>query len=100
VFLPGSCRVPAGRDAMRATVGGDLDEALRIHGGRKPGPMLAVGYWRETGCQGSIELREHNRHLLVGLHDEPERSPDDVWSEQADGTDPTVIADPGTPATF
>ena len=87
-------------DAMRATVSGELDEALRMHGGTNRGPMLAVGYWCETGCQGRVELREIKGHLFVGLHDEPGGLPDDVRYEQDDGADATVAADPDTPEPF
>jgi hypothetical protein len=46
------------------------DEARHLHGGANRGPMLAIGYWCEHGCQGRIELREHKGHLFVSLHQE------------------------------
>lgn len=87
-------------NAVRAEVDGEVDEALRLHGGANRGPMLAMGYWCETGCQGRIEFREHKGHLFVSLHSEPGGLPDDIWLEQVDHADATVIADPVALAPF
>lgn len=47
------------------------DEARRLHAGANRGPMLAVEYWCEAGCQGRIELREHKGSLFASLHSSP-----------------------------
>jgi hypothetical protein len=47
------------------------DAARQLHAGQNRGPMLAIAYWCETGCQGHIELRQHKGHLFASLHNEP-----------------------------
>jgi hypothetical protein len=52
--------------------------AIALHGGKNRGPMLAVGYWCEAGCQGRIELREHKGNVFLSLHAEPGFDPADM----------------------
>jgi hypothetical protein len=52
--------------------------AMALHGGKNRGPMLAVGYWCETGCQGRIELREHKGNVFLSLHAELGFDPADM----------------------
>jgi len=86
-------------DAATATVR-EGDDARRLHAGANRGPMLAVGYWCEGGCRGRIELREHKGHVFASLHSEPAGSPDELWSQEADGAGASVVADPEAPAPF
>jgi len=51
------------------------DEARRLHACQNRGPMLAIGYWCENGCQGHIDLRGHKGHLFVSLHNNGPCSP-------------------------
>jgi hypothetical protein len=76
-------------DRYTPVVGVDIDararwavvpgrEAMALHGGKNRGPMLAVGYWCEAGCQGRIELREHKGHVFLSLHAEAGIDPADM----------------------
>jgi len=53
------------------------NEGRALHAGQNRGPMLSVGYWREPGCRGRIELREHKGHLFASLHNGPPLGPED-----------------------
>jgi hypothetical protein len=77
--------------------GEDDDEALRLHNGTNRGPMLDIGYWCENGCQGRIELREHEGHLYLSLHEEPLGVPDFVTSAIEDAHTTTGGASPTDP---
>lgn len=75
-------------DRYTPTVGASIDpdtgailagnQARALHAGQNRGPMLAVGYWCEEGCQGRIELREHKGHLFASLHSRPPLGPEDL----------------------
>jgi hypothetical protein len=54
----------------------DNNHARTLHAGKNRGPLLAVGYWCENGCQGRIELREHKGSLFTSLHNEAPEHPD------------------------
>jgi hypothetical protein len=45
--------------------------AMRLHGAKNRGPMLAVGYWCEAGCRGRIEFRGHKGNVFLSLCEEP-----------------------------
>jgi hypothetical protein len=95
------CYLATPSDQYTPVVGVDIDAharwvvvpgraAMALHGGKNRGPMLAVGYWCEAGCQGRIELREHKGCVFLSLHAEPGFDPADmsvgvVSSAPADG---------------
>lgn len=85
-------------DAAAATVH-EGDAARRLHAGTNRGPMLAMGYWCESGCRGRIELREHKGHVFASLHSEPAGLPHNIWSAEADDVD-TTATDAEAPAPF
>ena len=73
-------------DYYTPTVGASIDpntgailagnHSRALHAGQNRGPMLAVGYRCEEGCQGRIELREHKGHLFASLHPTMPDQPD------------------------
>jgi hypothetical protein len=85
-------------DRYEPVVGVDIDtaarvvlfpggEAVSVHAGRNRGPMLAVGYWCETGCRGRIELREHKGNVFLSLVEESGFDPADMVGSVPAGGD-------------
>jgi hypothetical protein len=65
------------------------DHGQWLHAGQNRGPMVAVSYWCEDGCQGNVQLRQHKGALYASLHSEPPRHDDAIQDE----SDETVGAD-------
>ncbi len=57
------------------------DHAQLLHAGQNRGPMLAITYWCEDGCQGNMQLRQHKGVLYASLHSETPRHDDAVPDE-------------------
>jgi hypothetical protein len=67
------------------------DQGQRLHAGQNRGPMLAISYWCEAGCLGSVRLRQHKGVLYTSLHTEappPDNSPSDEPTEDPHADEP------------